>query len=198
MRRLGLSRGDSVVLLLSGGWEALVCFTGSPAETAKRVATLLWRYRGRLLQGIGPQTWTTPLPLHSIAGFRVALNALLGGHRMVLAERFHPAAAVRLRQTEEATGMAEELLTFDEFRAGLSRAFNVPVESLRDDTNFLEDLAFDSLRMLQLGMVLEGLDVEMPAEMAWEIQTAGEAHAYCTTVAQTDGSPGERPDETVA
>ncbi len=40
--------------------------------------------------------------------------------------------------------MPEQLLTFDQFREGLSRAFNVPVESLGDDTNFLEDLAGDS------------------------------------------------------
>jgi fatty-acyl-CoA synthase len=81
-------------------------FSGSPAATAKRVATLLWRYRGRLLQGIGPQTWTTPLPLHSIAGFRVALNALLGGHRMALTERFHPRGELELIERERVSILA--------------------------------------------------------------------------------------------
>ena len=81
-------------------------FSGSPAETAKRVATLLWRYRGRLLRGIGPQTWTTPLPLHSIAGFRVALHALLGGHRMVLTERFHPRGLLELIERERVNILA--------------------------------------------------------------------------------------------
>ncbi len=93
--------------------------------------------------------------------------------------------------------MPERLLTFDEFREGLSRAFNVPAESLRDDTNFLEDLAFDSLRMLQLGMVFEGLDVAMPEEMAWGIQTVGEAYAYYVAAAQANDSSSERPGETV-
>ncbi len=88
--------------------------------------------------------------------------------------------------------MSERVLTFDEFREGLARTFQVPLESLRDDTNFLEDLAFDSLRMLQLGMVFEELDVEMPEEMAWGIQTVGEAYAYYTTAAQADSTPSEQ------
>lgn len=80
--------------------------------------------------------------------------------------------------------MAEELLTFDEFRERLARAFDVPAESLRGETNFLEDLAFDSLRMLQLGMVFEDLQVDMPPEMAWGIQTVGDAYGYYAAAAQ--------------
>jgi acyl carrier protein len=93
--------------------------------------------------------------------------------------------------------MPDRLLTFDEFREGLSRAFNVPMESLREETNFLEDLSFDSLRMLQLGMVFEALEVEMPEEMAWGIQTVGEAYAYYTAAAPADGAAGDRSGETV-
>lgn len=70
------------------------------------------------------------------------------------------------------------LLSFDEFRAKLAEVFETPAESLRSDTSFLDDLAFDSLRMLQLGLVFEDLAGEMPAEMAWSIQTVGEAYAY--------------------
>lgn len=89
--------------------------------------------------------------------------------------------------------MPERALTFGEFREGLARAFNVPAESLREDTNFLEDLAFDSLRMLQLGMVFETLGVEMPEELAWGIQTVGEAYAYYTASVQAGGKPSEVP-----
>lgn len=74
--------------------------------------------------------------------------------------------------------MAQQALTFDEFREQLARTFEIPVDSLHSDTHFLEDLALDSLRMLQLGMALEHLGVGMPDEMAWEIQTVGEAYAY--------------------
>lgn len=81
-------------------------FSGSPAGTARRVATLLWRYRGRLLRGIGPQTWSTSMPLHSIAGFRVALHALLGGHRLVLPDRFHPKGTLELIERERVSILA--------------------------------------------------------------------------------------------
>jgi acyl carrier protein len=71
-----------------------------------------------------------------------------------------------------------QLSTFDEFRTRLAGIFEVPAELLNWETRFLEDLAFDSLRMLQLAMTFEDLDLEMPAEMAWEIQTVGDAYAY--------------------
>jgi acyl carrier protein len=70
-------------------------------------------------------------------------------------------------------------LTFDEFRAHLAGIFQVPAESLSPETRFLQDLSFDSLRMLQLAMTFEDFHVEMPPEMAWEIETVGDAYAYC-------------------
>jgi len=74
--------------------------------------------------------------------------------------------------------MADSILDFAEFRTRLAQVFDVPEELLQAETNFLEDLAFDSLRMLQLGMIFEDLGVMMPDGMAWEIQTVGEAYAY--------------------
>jgi acyl carrier protein len=70
------------------------------------------------------------------------------------------------------------LLTFDEFRDVLAGVFDTPADSLRADTSFLDDLAFDSLRMVLLATVFEDLTGEMPTEMAWSIQTVGEAYAY--------------------
>jgi acyl carrier protein len=74
--------------------------------------------------------------------------------------------------------MAKPALTFDEFRERLARMFETPLEALQWETNFLDDLAFDSLRMLQLGMVYEDLGLDMPAELAWGIRTVGDAYAY--------------------
>jgi fatty-acyl-CoA synthase len=81
-------------------------FSGSAADTVARMATLLWRYRARLLRGLGPQVWMTPLPSYSIAGFRFALHALLGGHRLVLMERFQPRAMLDLVEHERVTILA--------------------------------------------------------------------------------------------
>jgi acyl carrier protein len=79
--------------------------------------------------------------------------------------------------------LTDNALSFDEFRESLARAFDVDPESLQPETNFLEDLAFDSLRMLQLGVAFENLDVDMPDEMAWGIQTVGDAYAYYLSAA---------------
>jgi len=75
--------------------------------------------------------------------------------------------------------LSDNPLTFDEFRAHLAGIFEVPAESLSPETRFLQDLSFDSLRMLQLAMTFEDFQVEMPPEMAWEIETVGDAYAYC-------------------
>jgi len=74
--------------------------------------------------------------------------------------------------------MSRQALTFDEFRERLAAALEVPRSALDGDVSFLEDLAFDSLRMLTLAMLFEDLDVEMPAELAWDIRTVADAYAY--------------------
>ena len=90
--------------------------------------------------------------------------------------------------------MAEQPSTFDEFRGQLAQVFTVPVDSLQWETKFLEDLSFDSLRMLQLGMVFEDLDLEMPPEMAWGIRTVGDAYSYYLAAAAAGGTmPKEAP-----
>src|SRR6266568_98654 len=74
--------------------------------------------------------------------------------------------------------MADQPLTFDEFCERLSTELEVPREWLREDVSFMDELAFDSLRMLTLATLFEELDVEMPAELAWEIRTVGDAYSY--------------------
>jgi acyl carrier protein len=74
--------------------------------------------------------------------------------------------------------VTQPLFPFDDFRAALAEAFSVPVEQLTADTDFLHDLAFDSLRMLELGMLFERLGVAMPMELAWDIRTVGNAYDY--------------------
>ena len=74
--------------------------------------------------------------------------------------------------------MTQPVMTFDEFCDHLAAALEVPREWLDADTSFLESLAFDSLRMLSLGMLFEELGVDMPAELAWDIRTVRDAYAY--------------------
>lgn len=80
--------------------------------------------------------------------------------------------------------MPRQPLTFDQFREKLASALEMPREAFRADTSFIEDLAFDSLRLLMLGALFEDLDVEMPVELAWDIRTVGDAYAYYSEHAQ--------------
>jgi acyl carrier protein len=76
--------------------------------------------------------------------------------------------------------MSPQALTFDDFCGRLAAALEIPRSALDADVSFLESLAFDSLRMLTLAMLFEDLDVDMPAELAWDIRTVGDAYAYYT------------------
>jgi acyl carrier protein len=82
--------------------------------------------------------------------------------------------------------VTQPILTFAEFQAKLAAALEVPVEQLSSETDFLSDLAFDSMRMLELGLMFENLDVPMPAELAWEVQTVGVAYDYYTRTSSGD------------
>jgi fatty-acyl-CoA synthase len=81
-------------------------FSGPPRQAVARASSLVRRYGARLRHGIGRQTWFTPLPVHSIAGFRFALHALLAGHRLVLMEPFRPREALDLVERERAAIVA--------------------------------------------------------------------------------------------
>jgi acyl carrier protein len=74
--------------------------------------------------------------------------------------------------------MSSQSLTFEGFCEELGAAFQVPPGSLAADTRFIDDLGFDSLRMLHLGALFERLQVDMPDDLAWEITTIGDAYGY--------------------
>lgn len=92
---------------------------GGPRAAGRLVATA-WRYRSRMLRAAGERTWMTPMPLHSVAGFRVVLQTLLGGQRMLM-PRFHPRTALELIARERVSivaatpAMVEAMLAVGDF-----------------------------------------------------------------------------------
>jgi len=87
-------------------------------------------------------------------------------------------ARQRARAAKEDGTVSEPILAFDDFRAEMAVAFTVPASRLTPETDFLHNLGFDSLRMLELGMFFERLGVDMPLELAWDIRTVGNAYDY--------------------
>lgn len=74
------------------------------------------------------------------------------------------------------------VMPFADFKRLLAETLDVSEESLRPEVSFLTDLAIDSLRMVELVLRLEShLGMTIPVEEAWNIQTVGDAYAYCAS-----------------
>jgi acyl carrier protein len=69
-------------------------------------------------------------------------------------------------------------LSFEEFKQILAEELLVSVDKLVPEASFISDLAVDSIRLVEMILRLEELGVKIPAEMAWQIQTVGDAYEY--------------------
>ena len=70
-------------------------------------------------------------------------------------------------------------MTFDEFRGFLSETLGVAEATLSPDTHFLNDLAVDSLKMVELMLQFElQLGRKVSADAAWDILTVGDAYKF--------------------
>ncbi len=77
--------------------------------------------------------------------------------------------------------------SFEEFRQFLSDQLAVSKEVLTPDTNFLYDLAIESLKLLELMLQFElQLGVRVPSDAAWEVQTVGDAYQLYVDLVQED------------
>jgi len=76
--------------------------------------------------------------------------------------------------------MAEiNILSFEEFRWFLSDTLGVAEVVLTPDAHFLNDLAIDSLKLVELMLQFEvRLGRRVPSDAAWEILTVGDAYDY--------------------
>ncbi len=71
-----------------------------------------------------------------------------------------------------------EPLSFEAFQAMLADLLNVDVAQVTPEAYFITDLGLDSIRMLEILLCLEEMGVELPLELAWRIQTVGDAYRY--------------------
>jgi acyl carrier protein len=71
-------------------------------------------------------------------------------------------------------------LTFEEFRKIIARELKVDEEGIVPEASFFSDLCVDSIRMVDMMLRLEELGVTIPLEVAWQIETVGDAYRYCT------------------
>jgi acyl carrier protein len=71
-----------------------------------------------------------------------------------------------------------EPLSVEAFQVMLADLLNVEVAQVVPEAYFITDLGVDSVRMLQVLLRLEEMGVELPLEMAWRIQSVGDAYRY--------------------
>jgi len=69
-----------------------------------------------------------------------------------------------------------EPLSFAAFQAMVADLLDVDVARLIPDAYFITDLGVDSLRLADLLLRLEDLGVEVSPDLAWEVQTVGDAY----------------------
>jgi acyl carrier protein len=68
--------------------------------------------------------------------------------------------------------------SFDEFRAMIAERLGIPAERIVAEASFLDDLAIDSVRMVELLLEFERLGIEIPPESVWDLQTVGDAYDF--------------------
>ena len=73
----------------------------------------------------------------------------------------------------------QKVMSFDEFRLFIADALGVAESALTPEAHFLNDLAVESLKLVELILQFEvQLGVRVPTDAAWEIQTVGNAYDY--------------------
>ncbi len=78
-----------------------------------------------------------------------------------------------------------EALSFDEFRTRLADLLGLDAAHMVPEAQFVADLGVDSLRMVEALLRLQELGVELSPDLAWEMQTVGDAYRfYQQTAAQ--------------
>ena len=71
-----------------------------------------------------------------------------------------------------------EPLTFEQFQNLVAEVLNIEPGQVTPEAYFVTDLGVDSIRMVEVLLRLESLGLPLTPDLAWRIQTVGEAYQY--------------------
>ena len=71
-----------------------------------------------------------------------------------------------------------EPLTFEEFQNLVADILNIQPGQVTPGAYFVTDLGVDSIRMIEVLLHLEALGLTLTPDLAWRIQTVGDAYQY--------------------
>ena len=89
-------------------------------------------------------------------------------------------------------------LTFEEFRKIVARELEVDEERIVPEASFFSDLCVDSIRMVDMMLRLEELGISIPLDVAWQIETVGDAYRHCTEHTPSEPQKFRPPSEAAA
>jgi acyl carrier protein len=69
-------------------------------------------------------------------------------------------------------------MSFEAFQVVLSDLLNVDPERLSPEAYFITDLGVDSIHLAQVLLQLEDMGVPLDLNLAWQVQTVGDAYRY--------------------
>jgi acyl carrier protein len=72
----------------------------------------------------------------------------------------------------------KEPLGPDEFRAVLAELLEIEATQVRPESYLVADLGVDSLRAVQLLLLLEEMGLTVPLELAWQIETVADLYRF--------------------
>jgi acyl carrier protein len=71
-----------------------------------------------------------------------------------------------------------KILSFEEFQTMLAELLSLDATLLKTEAYFITDLGIDSLRLAEILLRLEDLGLEISPDLAWELQTVGDAYNF--------------------
>lgn len=74
--------------------------------------------------------------------------------------------------------LSPEPLSFEQFQHLVADILNIQPDQATPEAYFVTDLGVDSIRMLEVLLRLEALGLTLSPDLAWRIQTVGEAYQY--------------------
>jgi acyl carrier protein len=70
----------------------------------------------------------------------------------------------------------KEVITFEQFRAIIAEQLQIDEEKVVPEASFVNDLAADSIQLVDMMLQMEIKGVVIPLEAAWDVETVGDAY----------------------
>ncbi len=81
----------------------------------------------------------------------------------------------------------EQALSWEEFCGLVAEVLYIDAGQLTPEAYFITDLGVDSLRLADVLLKLEELGLEISPDLAWQIQTVGDAYRYYCSAGRDRG-----------